>query len=196
VDYMENVKIREVSIKDAPRLLEIYSYYITDTAITFETEIPSLEEFQGRIKNITKRYPYLVFEENGQVMGYSYAHAYYGRKAYDWCVEMSIYLHKDYRGKGAGSLLYKKMQECLKAMNIINLYSCITRTDKDNEYLTNASVRFHEKEGFKEIGRFKACGYKFNHWFDTVWMEKDLGEHKEIPDKVKNFSEIIDKIEL
>ena len=114
--FMSTVLIRDAKLSDAPRLLEIYSYYVKNTAITFEYNVPSLEEFRHRMKNITLRYPYIVLEADGKVMGYAYAGSFIGRAAYDWSCEMTVYLdrtakktglrQKDLRSHGAAPQRY------------------------------------------------------------------------------------------
>lgn len=169
--------IRQVELAEAGELLEIYAPYVTDTAITFEYDIPSLEEFEGRIQKIQEKYPYLVAELDGEIVGYAYATAFHPRAAYSRCVEMAIYLKKDVRGQGIGRKLYEELETRLKEMGILNLYACIGYAPVEDEYLTNASVRFHEKTGYKINGHFTQCGYKFGRWYDMVWMEKLIGEH-------------------
>ena len=161
---MSETKIRNVVINDAERLLEIYSYYVTDTAISFEYTVPSLAEFQSRIKRITEKYPYLVVEKDGQIQGYAYAHPFVEREAYDWCCETTIYLDKNAMKCGLGRMLYEALEARLKEMGIINLYACIARTDKKDEYLNNNSPEFHEHLGYKTVGEFRKCGYKFGRW--------------------------------
>lgn len=97
---MSTVLIRDAKLSDAPRLLEIYSYYVKNTAITFEYNVPSLEEFRHRMKNITLRYPYIVLEADGKVMGYAYAGSFIGRAAYDWSCEMTVYLDRTAKKTG------------------------------------------------------------------------------------------------
>ncbi len=184
-----NVTIRNVKIEDTIALLKIYAPYVQNTAISFEYEVPSFEEFTGRIKRITERYPYLVAEVDGEVVGYAYASAFKERAAYDWCVETSIYLSKEYKGRGIGKKLYIMLEEELKKRNILNANACITYADSDDEYHTNDSMYFHEKMGYKLVGRFHQCGYKFGKWYDMIWMEKMLGEHGASPEKVLNKSE-------
>ena len=174
---MGEIIIRDVRLDDAKDLCDIYAYYVQNTAITFEYDIPSVSEFEDRIKKITKKYPYFVAVDDGEIIGYSYAHEYYGRAAYDWCVEMTVYLKSGYMGRGIGSILYNKMEDALKKMNITNLYSCIATTDRESEFLTDASVGFHKAVGYTKIADFKNCGYKFNEWFDMIWMEKIIGKH-------------------
>ena len=174
---MSEIIIRDATLQDSKRLLEIYSFYVQKTAITFEYETPSLSEFAGRIKNISKRYPYLVVECAHKILGYAYASAFKDRKAYDWSCELSIYLEKNAHKKGLGRKLYTELEKRLKSMGILNLYACIGYTDKEDEYLTKNSAQFHEHLGFVTVGRFHQCGYKFGRWYDMIWMEKIIGEH-------------------
>lgn len=172
-----NIVLRVAKPSDAAALLEIYSYYVTDTAITFEWEIPSVEEFKNRIENTLKKFPYIVAESDNQIIGYAYASSFKGRAAYDWAIETSIYVHKNLCHKGIGKLLLLKLEELLQKQNILNSYACIAYPEIEDEYLTKNSVQFHEKMGYRLIGEFKKCGYKFNRWYNMVWMEKFLGEH-------------------
>ena len=166
--------IRTVNIDDAQRLLEIYSYYVENTAVSFEYDAPSLEEFKERIKNITAKYPYIVLEEDGVIYGYSYAGVFKGRRAYDHCCEMTIYLDHNAKGKGYGRLLYEEMEKRLLDIGIINLYACIGDPISEDEYLTKDSESFHAHMGYVKVGDFHKCGYKFDRWYNMIWMEKIL----------------------
>lgn len=179
-----NITIRNVKAEDAKVLLEIYKPYVLNTAISFEYDVPSLEEFTERIRKITEQYPYLVAEADEEIIGYAYASRFKERSAYDWCVETSIYLTKEQKGKGIGRKLYQKLEEELKKRNILNANACITYADIEDEYHTNDSMYFHEKMGYKLVGRFHKCGYKFGKWYDMIWMEKLLGDHPENPESV------------
>ena len=172
--------IREATINDAPRLLEIYGYYVKHTAISFEYEVPSVEEFQARIERTLVRYPFLVLEEEDFVIGYAYAGPFKARAAYDWSCELSIYLDKDCHGKGFGRRLYEALEERLKAQGIQNLYACIDFPDEEDEYLTINSVEFHEHMGYRRVGVFRQCAYKFGRWYSMTWMEKMIGEHQTV----------------
>jgi phosphinothricin acetyltransferase len=172
------MNLRLATPDDAEALLGIYSHYVKNTAITFEYDVPSVEEFRGRIENTLKKYPYLVAEEDGKAVGYAYAGAFKARAAYDHSIETSIYVSKDSRRTGVGSLLLDRLEAELKKMNILNVNACISVPDGDeDEYLTFDSVRFHEKKGYKLVGTFHRCGYKFGRWYNMVWMEKMIGEH-------------------
>lgn len=182
--------IRTVRLDDAEELLRIYSYYVENTAITFEYDVPTVGEFRKRIETITEKYPYFVYEENGKIIGYAYANTFKDRAAYDWAVEMTIYMDKDSRHKGSGKKLYETLEKELKKQNITNLYACIGYPEVEDEYLTKNSVGYHEHLGYRFVGEFKKCGYKFNRWYNMVWMEKIIGEHKENAKPVLIFKEI------
>ncbi len=168
----DNMVIRDVCIEDASRLVEIYSYYVEDTAVSFEYHTPSVAEFENRIKNIHKNFPYLVCEIDGKVVGYVYANAYSSREAYDWTVTTSIYLDKEYRRMGIGSALYERLEERLKEQGIVNLLAAIAYIDNEDEHLTNDSVLFHGKSGYTEVAHMIKVGKKFDRWYDIIWMQK------------------------
>ena len=153
---MSDITIRNATLADAPRILGIYAYYVEHTVITFEYDVPSLAEFEG----------------------YAYAHAFVGRAAYDWAAELTIYLDHDARRGGLGRVLYEALADRLKAMGVLNLYACIGYPQVEDEYLTKNSAQFHEHLGFTLAGTFHNCGYKFGRWYDMIWMEKIIGEHR------------------
>ena len=177
--------IRIVKLSDIPQLLRIYSYYVLHTAITFEYEVPSEKEFENRIQNILKRYPYLVYEENNTIKGYAYASVFKGRKAYDWSVETTVYVRRDAKRNGIGRRLYECLEQSLKKMGVLNMNACIASTKTDDEFLTNDSMYFHSKIGFTEVGCFHNSGYKFGRWYDMIWMEKMIGPHDANPGEVR-----------
>ena len=157
---MQDITIRNASLADAPRILEIYAWYVEHTVITFEYDVPSLEEFEGRMRRTMQKYPYLVIERDGRVEGYAYAGSFVGRAAYDWACELTIYLDHDARKHGMGRALYEALADRLQAMGILNLYACIGYPQVEDEYLTRNSARFHEHLGFALVGTFHNCGYK------------------------------------
>ena len=172
------VKIRIACTDDAENLLKIYSPYIEKTAITFEYTAPTAEEFRERIEKTLLRFPYLVAEIGKKTVGYAYAGYYIPRTACDHACEVSIYLDESFRGTGVGAMLYGKLFEILACQNITNIYASVAFADEEDEYLTHASVRFHKREGFTEIGRFRKCGYKFERWYDLLWFEKIIAPHE------------------
>ncbi|AND83826.1 GNAT family N-acetyltransferase [Clostridium tyrobutyricum] len=186
---MTNITIRMATKADAKEILDIYVPYVNNTAISFEYDVPSVEEFTDRIINISKQYPYIVAIDSNRIIGYAYASSFNKRVAYDWAVETTIYLRQNCRGKGIGRKLYLALEEILKRQNILNLNACIAYTSTENAYLTNTSMYFHEHLGYKKIGHFTKCGYKFGSWYDMIWMEKIIGEHSETPKSVIPISE-------
>ncbi len=174
-----SIIIRKVEFKDVPRVLDTYAHYVLNTAITFEYTPPALEEFAKRIEDITKRYPYLVIEENGTVQGFAYANTFIARPAYDWACEATIYIDQLHHKRGLGKKLYEALEGELAKMGILNMYTCIAYPEENDEYLTKNSVDFHSHLGFRLVGNFYKCGYKFNRWYNMVWMEKIIGKHLE-----------------
>ena len=184
---MESIQIRTASFEDAPILLEIYAPYVTDTAITFEYTVPSPAEFQQRMARILSAHPYLVAEKQGELLGYAYTGPFVGRQAYQWSAETTIYLKESAQGRGLGRRLYTVLEEISKAQNITNLYACIGFPTKEDRHLTQNSADFHRHLGFRLAGRFSHCGYKFDTWYDMIWMEKEIGKHTVPPAPVIPF---------
>lgn len=164
--------IRSARADDALDILNIYSYYVENTAVSFEYDTPSLDEFSKRIEKTLINYPYLVLEENGVIKGYSYAGPLKERKAYDHSCEVTIYIDKDCKKNGYGRALYNALEEELLKRGITNFYACIGSPIVEDEYLTNDSENFHSKMGYKRCGLFTKCGYKFDRYYNMIWMEK------------------------
>ena len=180
---MNQIIIRAAQPADAEALAQIYAYYVDKTAITFEYEAPDAAEMERRRQAISLKYPYLVAEKDGKVVGYAYAHEFYGREAYAWSVEASIYVDKDCRKGGIGRRLYEAMEKALQAMGILNVNACIAvPRSEDDPYLTRASLDFHQRLGYTMVGTFHCSGCKFGRWYDVAWMEKMLGNHPDRPE--------------
>ena len=184
------IEVRDASLEDAGRILEIYAYYVKNTAITFEYEVPSVDEFRSRMERTMRKYPYLVILCDGVIEGYAYAGAFVGRAAYDWSCEMTIYLDHGARKCGMGRILYDALQEALRQMGILNLYACIGCPEREDEYLTANSAEFHAHLGFKKVGEFYRCGYKFGRWYNMIWMEKLIGTHSAAQPPVIGYPEL------
>ena len=175
---MEKISIRPATLADAESIQRIYAPYVKDTAISFEYDVPSVEEMARRMAEIQEKYPWIVAEENGKVVGYAYAHIFHGRAAYQWSVETSIYVDMQEKRKGIGNILHEALEEALKAQGILNMNAAIAYVEPEDEYLTHDSVRFHERMGYTKVAHFHQCGRKFGRWYDVVWMEKIIGEHE------------------
>ena len=170
--------IRTAEISDAPRLLEIYSPYVLNTAISFEYEPPSLAEFEGRIRKVKENgFPYLVAEKDEKIIGYAYAGQFQSRKAYHISAEASIYLDSEHRRAGIGRTLYARLEELLREKGTHNLYALIAYTPREDLYLTKDSILFHERMGFVLCGHLRECGEKFGRYYDMCFMEKTLDSH-------------------
>lgn len=177
--------IRTATESDAKELLSIYAPYVENTAITFEYEVPSCEEFKERIRKTLENHPYLAAIEGNEILGYAYASPFKNRAAYNWSAETSIYLKESARGRGIGRALYTALEEILRKQNIINLNACIV-------YPHPQSEAFHERMGYQRVAHFTKCGYKLGQWHDMIWMEKMIAEHPDSPDAVIPFSALAD----
>lgn len=182
------VTIRIAEPADAPALAALYKPYVETTDVTFEYEAPSAAEFAARMEKTLARYPYLVAEEEGAVFGYAYAGPFKGRPAYDWAVEVTVYVKMGCVGRGTGTLLYAELERWLSRQNIVNLNACIT-------YPNERSEAFHRKLGYQTVAHFTKCGYKFGAWKDMIWMEKFLRAHPAVPEPLLPFPEARKKAE-
>ena len=184
----EAVCVRAAAPEDAEQLLEIYTPFVISedsslSNVSFELAAPDVEEFRQRIQDISKQFPYLVGEVNGQILGYVYCHPYRERLAYQWAVEVTIYLAPAGQGKGLGRLLYETMEKLLCLQGVTMAYSCIT---VGNDH----SIKMHEALGYRLIGTFTNSGYKNGQWLDTVWLEKQLQPCPKQPDNIKSWWEL------
>ena len=172
VPMAHGVTVRDATAWDAEALAAIYAPYVRNTAISFEIDPPTAAEFARRIENVRERYPFLVAEQAGSIVGYAYAGPLKSRAAYAPSAELSVYVDRASRGAGIGRTLYSSLEHELVRMGVTNLYACIAYPRVEDEYLTYASVRFHEHMGFRVNGHFHACARKFGRVYDMVWMEK------------------------
>ncbi len=166
--------IRNALEKDSEEILKIYSYYIKNTSITFEIDVPTLDEFTERVRLIIKSYPYIVYVIDEKIVGYAYASKHRERAAYVYDVEVSVYLEKDCLGKGIGSKLYEKLFDMLLKQGFYNVYSGITMPNEKSENL-------HKRFQFEEVGTYKKVGFKHGKWHDVKWFQKALRDHDENP---------------
>lgn len=176
--------IRLATEADIPAILGIYAPYIENTAVSFEYSVPTLEEFTGRFRDITSRFPWLVWEENGRILGYAYASLPFGRAAYRWVAASSIYLAPEACGNGLGRKLYAALEAILQDLGYRKTYAIIT---SDNP----GSLRFHEHVGFRHLSTFQDCGIKFSKLYNVVWMEKDLNTGEIPKDFPKSVSSLV-----
>lgn len=161
--------IRLANQADVPAILNIYAPYIRETAITFEYDVPEITEFKERFDSITARYPWLVWEENGKILGYAYGDRAFARSAYAWDADLSIYLDMSAQGKGIGGKLYGCLEEMLKNRGYFTLYALITAANEP-------SRKFHEKRGYVCEGVLKNSGFKMGKWYDVAWYALHMRE--------------------
>lgn len=167
--------IRAAVSEDAKAILDIYSPYIHDTGVTFETSLPSLSEIKRRMSENSKL-GYFVCEIHGQVIGYAYASKHRERAAYQWCCEVSVYVNEKFHGRKVASGLYSHLFRQLKNLGFVNAYAGITLPNEK-------SVRFHEAMGFKQIGIYEKIGFKLDLWHDVGWWGLKLQESPVNPEK-------------
>jgi len=159
--------IRSVNLADVPAIQAIYERFVTDTAISFETEMPDMAEIRRRIEAQGDRYPWLVFETDRRVAGYAYASAHRTREAYRWSVDVSVYVSPEFHRRGIGSALYTSLLDLLRRQGFVNAYAGITLPNE-------SSVALHESLGFTRIGTYRGVGFKFDRWHDVLWLHLRL----------------------
>ncbi len=187
----DTIRIRTAVPVDAEALLDIYRPYVLSTAITFEYDVPTVEDFRQRIVATLSRYPYLVAEDaHGKPVGYACAGAFKTRAAYDWAAEVSVYVDARHHRKGIGQALYETIEDTLKRQNVTNLNACITFAEVEDGLHHNDSMRFHQRLGYELVAHFHQCGYKFDRWWDMVWMEKLIAPHQVPQPKFIPFSRL------
>ncbi len=169
---------------DLPEMLEIYAPYVVNSTVSFEYAPPSPEEFRSRFLRFTKQFPWLVWEEDGRLLGYAYASAPFSREAYQWCAEPTIYLREEAHGKGIAKKLYAVLEEILFAQGYQVLYSLVCAENIP-------SLRFHEKNGYHIRAKFPAQGFKFGRWLDMIWLEKRPETAKIPSSPPRKWSEIV-----
>lgn len=159
--------IRDALARDAAQLAEIYNYYVKHTTVTFEEEPVSAEEMRSRVEEVQQKYPLLVIEQQGTVVGYAYAGAWKSRCAYRYSVEVSVYLQHGSSGKGMGTALYTAL---ISRLQHLGLHGIIGGVAQPNI----ACGALHKKFGFEQVAHFREVGFKFNQWIDVVYYEKIL----------------------
>ncbi len=169
------VKIRNVQLSDAFDLLKIYEPYVMHTFITYEYSLPTIDEFQKRIKTISKDFPFLVATIEEKIVGYAYGNHFRERKAFDWDCELSIYVDENYQHQGIGKKLYEKLIFILRELHFHNLYALIASPNPQSE-------QFHVSFGFTQVGYYPQIGYKFHQWNSlTIYHKRIQDESVVLP---------------
>lgn len=159
--------IREVKLSDAQSICEIYNHYIKNTVVTFEEEVVTTEQMIEKIKKITDEYCFIVYEHKNKIIGYAYASRWRERSAYRFCVESSIYVDKDCKHKGIGTILYQELINRLKKLNYRVIMGVISLPNEQ-------SIRLHEKLGFNKAGHFDKVGLKLGRWIDVEYWQLNI----------------------
>ena len=157
--------LRIATVTDLPAMLEIYGPYVLNTTNSFEYTVPTLDAFTQRFLNYTQMFPWLVWEENGKVLGYAYGSLPFSRAGYRWCCEVSIYVAAHVHGQGIGRRLYSALESLLWKLGYRVIYAVVTSENKD-------SLAFHEKIGYRFCAELPGCGYKFGRNLSITWLEK------------------------
>jgi len=161
--------IRLATERDAGPVADIYAPNVTDTVISFESEPPDAGEMRQRIEVTLERYPWLVCERQGRVLGYAYAGAHRSRAAYRWSVDVSVYVHGEAHRTGVGRALYASLFAALELQGFYNAYAGATLPNPP-------SVGLHEAMGFRPVGVYQGTGYKMGAWHDVGWWHLPLRE--------------------
>lgn len=179
-----NYKIRLITTADAAAALNIYAPYVLNTAISFEYEVPTLEDFTHKIEKITAQYPWLVCEYDGEIAGYAYGSTHRDRTGYQWSPEVTVYLSEQYHRRGIARALYAILLDILRLQGYYNVYAGVLSSNLK-------SVEFHRAMGFEDIGLFKNIGYKLGEWHTNVWMQLHLQEHIDEPSVPVGIGEVM-----
>jgi L-amino acid N-acyltransferase YncA len=178
-----NVVIRLAGKKDAAEIAAIYAPYVESEATSFEAEPPSADQMRRRIADTTIGYPWLVCECGGVIAGFAYATRHRMREAYQWCVETSVYVQRDFHRTGVARGLYTSLFAILAAQGFVNAYAGIT--------LPNArSVALHEALGFLPLAVYRGIGFKMGHWHDVGWWQLIVKPHPASPEPPKSIADV------
>ena len=182
---MKQAKLRLARPADAEGVLKVYAPYIKETAISFEYDVPTPDELAGKIESIGGRYPFLVCELEGEIIGFAYASAHMTRSACMWNAELLVYIDERYLRRGIGHSLYSALMEMLRLQNIQNVYGAVTIPNESSEWL-------HKSMGFDVVGTYRKAAFKLGRWHDVVWYGKKLGSYITPPRTLIPIAEIDD----
>ena len=185
---MTKIGLRRATVADASAILDIYAHYVLNTSITFEVDVPTEEEMQARIAEVTGDYPYLILEIDGKAVAFAYAHRYLARAAYRWNVQFSVYVDKEYcKHYHIGTALYTALKKIVSLQNVQNVYGLVADTNVK-------SFALHQKIGFKKLATYSKIGYKLGKWHDVAIFEMILGEHSVPVDDFISIADIDENI--
>jgi len=186
---LRSYTIRFIKPEDSEAVLEVYKPYVLGTYITFEYNVPTLEEWSHKIEKIILKYPWLVCECENKIVGYAYGSTHRDRTAYQWSPESTVYLDEKYHRQGIARALYEKLFAIMKLQGYFNVYAGVGLPNMKSE-------EFHKALGFTELGIFKNIGYKLGGWHDTKWFQLQLREHILNPPPPLLIAEVKDSLEF
>ncbi|SDK38758.1 GNAT family N-acetyltransferase [Natronorubrum texcoconense] len=178
-------RIRLARPADAAAVRDIYAPFCESSAVTFEESPPTESEMADRIESTLETYPWLVCEIDGSIAGYAYAGRLRKRRAYQWTVELSVYVAADARGAGVGRALYESLFAVLERQGVRDAYAVTTVPNPETE-------RFHERLGFERCVDFPAMGYTEGDWQDVAWWRYSIAEKSADPEPIAPLSDLRD----
>lgn len=179
-------KLRFAGKADAAAVLRIYEDYIKNTTVTFETEVPTLTEFEERMERITARFPWLVCEVDGEIAGYAYASKHGERAAYRWSADLSVYVSERFQRRGIATAFYEALTEILRRQGYFTVYAGVSTPNPKSE-------AFHTSLGFRNLGEFRNAGYKLGNWCGVAWYELALTEYVPAPEEAREIGALLAK---
>lgn len=180
-------EVRLAKREDAKQIVDIYSPSVLNVATSFETVVPPIEEMERRIENCLQKYPWISCLVDGKIAGYVYASKHREREAYQWSCESSVYIQRDFKGKGIGKALYQLLFEILKRQGFRNVYAGITLPNE-------ASIILHEKSGFRHFANYENIGYKFGNWHTVGWWKLRVNDYDPDPPPPLKLAELDSKM--
>ena len=180
----EHIVIRQATPEDAEAVLNIYAKYVSDTTVSFEVEVPTVEEFQKRMEQIQEQFPWLVCEIDGIMAGYAYASKHAQRAAYRWSADLSVYVNEKYHRRHIADALYNALFIILRAQGYYTVYAGVSTPNPKSE-------AFHLAQGFEVVGVYPNVGYKLGKWCTLTWYGLPLQEYGDIPQEPKTLKEAL-----
>ena len=185
----EKIVIRPATPEDAGAILDIYAKYVSDTTVSFEVEVPTIEDFQQRMEQIQEQFPWLVCEIDGVVAGYAYASKHAQRAAYRWSADLSVYVDEKYHRRHIAAALYAAILSMLREQGYYTVYAGVSTPNPKSE-------AFHTALGFEVVGVYPKVGYKLGKWCTLTWYGFPLRAYEETPQEPKTFRESLNTVRM
>jgi L-amino acid N-acyltransferase YncA len=177
-DDAGGLRVRRARLEDAAACRALYAPYVEETVISFEEEVPSIEQMEDRIASSLSTHDWLVLEGPGGIAGFAYGTTHRTRAAYRWACDVSVYLEQGRRRSGAGRRLYEALFPGLVDRGYLTALAGISLPNEASEGL-------HRALGFEEVGTYRRIGWKFGAWHDVVWLQRHLGAADGVPSELR-----------